>query len=162
MEAIRQYLVSVVAVCMITVPAILFVKKESLQKTVKLIGGVLILLVVIRPLLHIDFQDISKQISQFTKQYGFDSSSVEESTKSQLAVCVRESTKKVIEEKAGELGGMLQAEVSVSDGDLPMPIHVKLTGNMPYEAIEEMQDFLCSAIGIPMEEQEWNLYGTSE
>ena len=58
MEGIRNYLVSVVAVCMITVPAMVFVRKESLQKTVKLIGGVLILLVAIRPLLHIDMNDI--------------------------------------------------------------------------------------------------------
>ena len=162
MEAVRQYLVSVVAVCMITVPAIVFVRKESLQKTVRLIGGVLILLVAIRPLLHIDLKDLSEQFRQFTKQYEFDSDKIENDAKSQLAASVINGTENVIEQKATELGGILQARVTVSDGELPVPIHVKLIGSMPLDKIDEMKDFLCSAIQIPLEEQEWDIYGPSE
>ena len=162
MEGIRNYLVSVVAVCMITVPAMVFVRKESLQKTVKLIGGVLILLVAIRPLLHIDMNDIAETLKHFTQKYEFDASVVEENAQSKIAECVKETSQQVIEEKAAELGGILQAEVEVSDGDLPAPIHVKLTGSMPVNRIGEMKEYLLTAFQIPLEEQEWNLYGSVE
>ena len=162
MEGIRNYLVSVVAVCMITVPAMVLVRKESLQKIVKLIGGVLILLVAIRPLLHIDFSELSEQLKQFTQKYEFDASSVEENAQSQIAERVKETSQQVIEEKAVELGGLLQAEVEVSAGELPVPIHVKLTGSMSAEGVREMKEYLLTAFEIPLEEQEWNLYGSVE
>lgn len=162
METIREYLVSVVAVCMITVPAMVFIKKESLQRIVKLVGGVLILIVAIRPLLHLDMDVLSDRLEEFTQKYEFDSATVEETVQSKMAEYVAESSAKVIEEKAQELGGILQAKVTVSDGELPVPTHVKLTGTMSLQAIEQMKDFLQTAFQLPPEEQEWELYGATE
>lgn len=159
MEGVRNYLVSVVAVCMLTVPGIVFVKKDGLQRIVRLVGGVLILLVAMQPLLRIDLKDLSESLKALTRNYELDTSSLAENAQKKIAETVKEASEQTIEEKASELGATLQAEVTVSEGELPVPVHVKLIGSIEPEQIQTMEDFIVTAFNISLEEQEWKLYG---
>ena len=63
------------------------------------------------------------------------------------------------ENEAKSLGGTLQAEVTVSDGDYPVPVSVILIGSMPPEDAKTVSEYIETALGIPADRQEWRLYG---
>lgn len=161
MEGVRAYLISVIAVCMISVPAVILVKKPAMNRVVRLVGGVLILLVAIRPLLHLDMKDVSNQLEVFLEQYQLDTSFLTEKSQ-EMADYIRAATEDYIEEQASAVGAILQAEVRLSGGDLPVPVHVKLTGTANSAQIERLCEILTEDLDIPPEQQEWSLYGEAE
>lgn len=162
MGGIRGYLVSVVSVCMLCVPAGVLVKKESMQKIVRLLSGVLVLLVVLRPLLHIDMEDVSKKLEEVCREYSFDTGQLKTDTQNQMAAYIKEATQTYIEEKAAALGALVKAEVTLSEEEYPVPVGARLTGTVTPEQLGELRKILETELNIPKEQQEWNLYGAGE
>lgn len=159
MDGVREYLISVVAACMLSVPAAILVRKGTAQKVVRLVGGILILLVVIRPLMKISMEDIAQELEKICRDYAFDTETVSENAQEKMATYIKEATQAYIEEQANALGALVQAEVRLTAGDLPVPCGVKLTGTVNAEQLAALREMLTSELGIPEEEQEWNLYG---
>lgn len=159
MEGIRNYLLSVVAVCMITVIAGVMIQKGSLQKIVRLIGGILVLLVAIRPLLTLDMEKISEYLQELNATYSFDTENIKSTQLELMRERVKASSEAYIEKKAKELGGMLQAEVTLSDGDYPVPVGVTLIGTLAPEQARAVSEYIETALNIPASLQEWRLYG---
>lgn len=159
MEGIRNYLLSVVAVCMITVIAGVMIQKGSLQKIVRLIGGILVLLVAIRPLLTLDMEKISEYLQELNATYSFDTENIKSTQLELMRERVKASSEAYIENKAKELGGMLQAEVTLSDGDYPVPVGVTLIGTLTPEQARAVSEYIETALNIPASLQEWRLYG---
>ncbi len=159
MGGIREYLLSVIAVCMICVIARQFVKKESFQKITAFVGGLLILLVVARPLLDLDFKGLSGALEQAAQELEVDVGIIENSANSALEEHIKKTTEAYIEEKARALGGTVQAQVCLTREEYPVPKSVRLTGTMNMSQQAELSTYLSRDLGIPIEEQEWNLYG---
>lgn len=159
MEAVRNYLISVVAVCMISVPPVVMVKNPTMNRIVRLAGGVLILLVALRPLLGLDMKDVSGKLEGILEEYQLDTSFLRQN---QMGDYVKNAAEDYIEGQAREMGGEIQAEVQVSQDELPVPVHVKLIGTMRVEQMEKLGAMLSEDLNIPPEEQEWRLYGTGE
>ena len=76
-----------------------------------------------------------------------------------LRALVKKNTQTYIEDKAQELGGIIQAEVTVGSGEYPAPEHVVLTGTMTPEQAQALESYIADSLGIPPEQQEWKLYG---
>lgn len=159
MDGIRAYLISVVAVCMITVIADVLIQKSALKKIVRLIGGVLVLLVAVRPLLSLDMKGLSAYLEQFNSNYQFDSAKIKRTQDELLRRQVKQSAEAYIENEAKAVGGMLQAEVTLSDGEYPEPVSVKLIGTLTPEQIQAVSACIETALHIPQSRQEWRLYG---
>lgn len=153
MDSVRSYLLSVVAVCICAAVAGVFIRSEMMAKTLRLISGVLILLVVLRPVTRVDLDDIAEGLR--------DGASVEEpeiDVREQLAVQVKKSTEAYIEEYAYAQGALLQAEVEVSDDAVPMPTRITLTGSASLEQLSSLSDYIESALGIGKNAQIWRIY----
>lgn len=159
MDGIRTYLISVIAVCMLTVPAMLFVKKELPGRVVKLVGGVMILMVTVQPLIRLDGIDFTKLLDELDETYSLDMEQISETTQTRLSAYVKQAAEQVIEEKATELGAILQAEVTVSEDEYPIPQRVKLVGSLTSSQLNEISQYIQTALGIPPEQQEWKRYG---
>ncbi|MBQ3355782.1 MAG: stage III sporulation protein AF [Oscillospiraceae bacterium] len=159
MEAVRSYLLSVVAVCMITVVANGMIQKTSLKRIVRLIGGVLVLLVAIRPLLSLDMGKISSYLEEIDAGYALDTGSIRTTQDELLRQQVKETAEKYIENEAKALGGLLQAEITLSDGEYPVPVSVKLIGTLTPEQLQTVSAYIEAALNIPADRQEWRLYG---
>lgn len=159
MEAIRNYLLSVVAVCMITVIAGVLIQKSSLQKIVRLLGGILVLLVAVRPLLSLDMGKISAYLQELNAGYHFDVDGIKLTQNELLRQQVKQSAEKYIENEAKQIGGMLQAEVVLSDDEYPIPTSVTLIGTLTPEQVQTLSAYIETALNIPVNRQEWRLYG---
>lgn len=159
MDGVRSYLVSVVAVCMITVVADVLIRESAMKKIVRLIGGILILLVAIRPLLSLDMKTIGAYLDDINANYQFDADEIRRTQQDLLRQQVRQSAETYIENEAKTLGGTLQAEVTVSDEEYPVPVSVILIGSMPPEDAKTVSEYIETALGIPADRQEWRLYG---
>lgn len=159
MDGVRGYLISVIAVCMITVIADVLIQKSSLRRIVRLIGGILVLLVAIRPLLSLDMGQISSYLEQISSSYDFDTEKIKGDQDELLRAHIKRTAETYIEDKASELGGIVQAEIVLSDGEYPIPQKVTLTGTLSPEQVQTLSAYIETALDIPTARQEWRLYG---
>lgn len=159
MEEIRKYLLTVVAVCMISVIADVLIQKSALKKVVRLLGGVLILLVAIRPLLSLDMGRLSAYLGELNGNYRFDTGAIQSAQAERLRQQVKQTAETYIENQAKALGGTLQAEVELSDGEYPVPVSVTLIGTLTPEQVLTVSAYIETALDIPPARQEWRLYG---
>lgn len=154
MDSVRSYLLSIVAVCACAAVAGVFVHTERMARTLRLISGVLILLVVLQPMTKVDLEDIAEKLSG-------DSLSAEEiefDAREQLALQVKKSTEDYIEQYASLQGALLQAEVEVSGDTVPTPTKITLTGSVTLEQLSTLSDYIESALGIGKNAQIWRIY----
>ena len=159
MEAVRTYFVSIVAVCMISVLATVLVHDPKLKKIVRFVGGILILLVVAKPLMSLDGESLVRSIQRAEGSFAFDSSKIAQQSNQMLKELIKENTETYIEDKARELGAAVQAEVEVHDGEYPEPYSVTLIGTLNPVQAQQLQAYITDALGIAAEHQEWKLYG---
>ena len=160
MEGIKGYLVAIVAACMLTVVASVLVQKSPLRKIVRLIGGILILLVAVTPLLRLDMSQIVEYLQG--SEYSFDTSAVEQTWQSQLSEHIKQATETYIENEAARLGATVQAKVTLTEEEHPVPCHALLIGTVDAEQLEALSEYMETSLGIARTEQEWKLYGTGE
>ena len=159
MESIQSYLVSIVAVCMITVLATVLVRNNHLQRIVRFIGGILILLVVASPLLKLNLEELAGELQQAEGGFSYDTDSIASRSHEMLTALIKQNTESYIEDKAASFGATVQAEVTVSDDEYPVPAFVTIIGTLTPEQTTELRNYLRDALGISEERQEWKLYG---
>lgn len=159
MEGIRGYFLAIVAACMLAVLACALLKNSKMQRITKFIAGILILLTVATPLLRIDTAALAEKISELGRGSRFDTQEISKDYQTMLRALVKKNTQTYIEDKAQELGGIIQAEVTVGNGEYPAPEHVVLTGTMTPEQAQALESYIADSLGIPPEQQEWKLYG---
>ena len=160
MEGIKGYLVAIVAACMLTVVASVLVQKSPLRKIVRLIGGILILLVAVTPLLRLDMSQIAEFLQD--SEYSFDTSAVEQTWQSQLSEHIKQATETYIENEADRLGATVQTKVTLTEEEYPVPCHAVLIGTVDADQLEALSEYMETSLGIARTEQEWKLYGTGE
>lgn len=159
MEGIRNYFLAIVAACMLSVLACALLKNSKNQKITRFIAGILILLTVSAPLLRLNLSGLADRIAELGDRGGFSTQQVSRDYQTMLRALVKENTEKYIEAKAETLGGMVQAEVTVGNGETPMPEAVILTGSMTPSQAQALEDYINNSLGIPPGRQEWRLYG---
>lgn len=162
METVRSYLISLVAVCMLAVLASVLVHGSPIHKFVRFIGGILVLLVAVSPLLSVDTEKLSERLKEICEANSFNTSAVAENRYSVLSEHIKQTTETYIENKAAELGAAIQAEVTLTNDEYPVPDKVKIIGTLTAEQISSLAAYLTDSLGIAPEHQEWKLYGTSE
>lgn len=159
MDGIRGYFLAIVAACMLAVLACALLKNSKIQRITKFIAGILILLTVATPLLRIDTAELAERINELGRGSRFDTQEISKDYQTMLRALVKKNTQTYIEDKAQELGGIIQAEVTVGSGEYPAPEHVVLTGTMTPEQAQALESYIADSLGIPPEQQEWKLYG---
>ncbi len=160
MDSLRSYFLQIVASCMICAIAAVMVKTPSIQKIVRLLGGLLILLVVLSPLMDLDLQGAA---SSLTRAFGDDSAEMEQAqadAAEHFATQVRKATEDHIELIASRMGYTVQAQVTVSQEEVPVPTAVEISGSLSAEEILALSEYLELQLGIAKEDQTWRPYET--
>ena len=160
MGGIKGYLVAIVAACMLTVVASVLVQKSPLKKIVRLIGGILILLVAVTPLLRLDLTQIVDILQN--GEYSFDTSDMEQKRQALLEDHIKQTTEAYIENEAARLGATVQAKVTLTEEEYPVPYHAILIGSVDTGQMNALTAYMETCLGIARTEQEWRLYGTGE
>ena len=155
MERVRSYLMSVVAVAMLSVFLLSFVKKEQLRRILRFVTGLIVLITVLSPLVQIDESTILQAVEDLELSVQLRKEEISDHVDRELARHVKETTEQYIEQKGSELGAIIQAEVQVTEDRYPIPYSVKIIGILTSHQKEELVQYLTLSLGISAERQEW-------
>lgn len=157
MEALRQYLLSIIGASVITAVLIRITDgKGSYSAVVRLLTGIFLSITVIAPIAKIKIADISSYIDSFEFQTADIVSSGEQWSASQTQTIIKKQTEAYILDKAQSLGAEVCVEASVSDSNPPIPIAVEISGSVDPFTKQRLQRVIMNDLGISKENQVWN------
>ena len=156
MGDIREYLIGVVASAVLCgVITTLIGKKGMVGSVVKLLTGLLMTMAVVRPWVGISLDGLFGWTEDYTQQGQGIVSWGENIAMDAYQEGIKERTEAYILEKARSMGANLTVEVTLSDGEMPIPIRVTLSGNISPYAKGVLGTMLSQELGIDREEQIW-------
>ncbi len=155
MEQIRSYFLAVTAVCMIAVLCLNLIELPKIKGVLRFLCGILVLFVAMSVFVSLDESKLNDILSGLDWDLELRQEDLEQEVSSQLAVHVQETAETHIEQYAQQLGAMLQAKVTVTQEQYPVPYSVILIGTVKPQHQIEISQYLSLSLNIPIERQEW-------
>ena len=152
---IGAYLIAVTAACMLAVMADALVKSPPVRRVARLVGGLLILLTVLSPLVRLEARDLTEFVEGFAQDANLDAEAVQTDYREQWAERVRELLEQNMEQQAASMGLTLRAEVVVRSGECPEPESVTLHGAAAPEEQMALRVYLVQTLGFAKERVIW-------
>ena len=144
MDGIKTYLLGVMGAAVICGIVIRMIGEKGTQGAMtKLIAGLFLAFTVIRPVANIRLDGLS----DFTAAYS--------AAGDALAASIKAQTEAYILDKAAALQVELEVDVTLSDGDIPTPSAVLLSGKVSPYAKARLQKMITDDLGIDKERQTW-------
>ena len=157
MDAIRTYLISVVAAAIISAIVLrLTDSKNAYSGLIRLLTGVFLSITVISPLAKITLTDVNAYFDGL--EYDTESvvSNGTNSSKNAMAEIIKENTEAYILDKAFKLGLDIEVQVHLSDGVPPIPQSVCITGAVAPYLKTQLQQIIENDLAISKENQTWS------
>lgn len=155
MDALRQYVISVVAAAIVCGIVTGVMKEGTAQAVVKLICGLFLTFAVLRPIARLDLADLGNFGLSLSRDAEQAAAVGENLARDALADIIKRETEAYILDKAAALNLSLEAEVTVSDSDPPVPMAVRISGNASPYARLRLQNLIQEELGISKENQLW-------
>lgn len=157
MDWVKEYILNIVAVGMITAICITLVQKNtSAGMIIKMLGGIFLVITLISPLVKIRFDDLGVLWEQISAEGDLLAQEGNDSTQEALSTVIKEDLEAYILDKADELGLTLKITVKMDQHNTVMPQTVKLQGAAsPYQK-RLLSAFMEEELGITEAQQEWN------
>lgn len=157
MEFMRSWILSVTVSAMIIAVAEGMMPEGTVKKVGKLIGGLVLMLGILQPLVRMDVEEL------FLAANGLTSITVE--TQEEMQTGSEEMLKSIIEEelcayvldKAQGLGlsCTLSIRCTIGEDGVPVPDEAELHGSFSSEQRRGMEKLLSEELGIPKERQSY-------
>ena len=157
MKLLPSYLLSLTAVTMIGVIASNLLKKGLLKQLVQISSGLLLLLVVLRPIYRIEPQWIDRYSEELIQRESHEQEYLA-LYRRKLSEQVRKTTEDYILSEAGKLGLKLTVTIELSEEEFPIPTGCEITGSLTREQQQTLSILIRDQIGIPQEKQRWQAY----
>ena len=151
---IRQWLTAVVLVTMLLSVAQTLVPEGTVRKITSFIGGLLLLVVMLQPLLRTDLGSLRIHAEDYAAAIEERQAELESAENEALAQGIAERTAAYISDKANTLGLVVTAKVRAEPGDggVPVPWSAELVGPRS----EALAAYIEDELGIPRGRQTWN------
>jgi len=152
MDALRMWLLGVTAASFLLSLAETLVRQEGVRRVLRLAGGILMLLVMVRPLLRLGGEVPAFSFSQYAEEAAAMTENFSEKQAEELSALIAEETAAYISDKAEQLGVpcTVTVEVTLVDG-VPLPEAAVLS--IPYNG--ELSRWLSQELKIGEECQTW-------
>jgi len=156
MEQFGAYILSVTAAALVGTVATRLLRDHGLAAQLgKVLVGVFLLLSLLRPLMGKALPDLSQWRYDYTQAAQEAVALGEMTAKNALVQRIKDQTEAYILNKAASLQAKLQVEVVLSDDPIPVPVGVKLSGQISPYAKSQLQRLLQQELGIAKENQQW-------
>ena len=154
MGALREWLTSLVAVSMLLSVARTLVPEGSIRKISSFTGGLILLVVLLRPVLGADLSRLDLHLEDYERAIGQRQEELASAGEAELAGIIEERTAAYISDKADTLGLAVKVQVETKPaGDgVPVPWRAELWGPRSPALATYMEEEL----GIPGERQVWH------
>lgn len=156
MDKISQYLLSVIAATIICgLVNSLLEKNKTMASVSKLLTGLVLLLTMLRPLIHINVTNIFA----FSQSMHADAQEMIENAQSvsaeKQAEIIKSKTEQYIIENANALGADVTVRVELDSTDHNIPCAVKINGMVSPYVKTKLAQKIADDLGIPREAQIW-------
>lgn len=156
MDGLRQYLLSVTAAALVcAVVQKLLSKKGTAASIGKMLTGLFLAFTVISPFARLEIGSLSDITKGFESDAADAVAAGQSSTRNAIAQGIITRTQAYILDKAAELNVELTVEVTVSDDDIPVPVKVRLSGDVSPYAKQRLQTIISDDLSIAKEDQIW-------
>ena len=156
MEGLKDYILSVVAAALVvSVLKSVVGEKGTLCAMMALLCGLFLTLVVLTPVVKMDFSDVLEYFEEFSLDARDVSVTGQGMAEEEYRAIIKQRTETYILDKADELGLNLNVEVTLSDDDTAAPVEAKLWGEASPGAKSQLQRILWEDLVIPKENQRW-------
>ena len=154
MAALREWLTSIVAVSMLLCVAQLLIPEGTLRKIGGCAGGLILLLVLLRPILGAEVEQLTVDFEDYRTAIEEQSAVMQEEQETELAGRIAQRTAAYISDKAEALKLCVEVQVETeADADgIPVPSTVEIRGMRS----EELAMWMEQELDIPMERQVWH------
>lgn len=156
MEGVRQYVISVVAAAILCgILKSILPGKDAMAGILRLITGIFLAFTVIKPLTRIELGDLPVLSFDYLTEAQIASADGEKIAADAMADIIKQQAEAYILDKAQSLNLQLTVTVTVSDGALPAPVGVRLSGTVSPYAKSCLARIIEEDLGIAKENQIW-------
>lgn len=153
MENLRKYVESLAAAALIcSVIMCLSGEKGSLASLLKLLAGVFLVTVIIRPALNFQIGSIARFTNALSYDYQTAVEAGEQAASEAMEKGITERTAAYIQNEAEQFGCILKVGITLSD---QIPSEVILEGNVSPYAKAYLTHWIEENLNIPAEAQQW-------
>lgn len=156
MELIKNWFIGVTCAAMLVAVADSLTPEGAVKKLGKLTGGIVLLLAVLHPLIGLDYETFSLNLTENRSALSEYSEQEATDLNTQLMkTIIVEKTGAYILDKANALGADCTAAVvcDVGEDDLPYPVAVTVTGKLTESQREALSREIEAELAIPPEMQ---------
>lgn len=152
MEAVREWLTSVVLVTMGLSVMQAIIPDGQIRKTASFLGGLVLMVVLLQPIFGMDAEALiwsefyEDQVKMCQKE-------LERRTRAEWETIIEQEVAAYISDQADTLGLEISAEVLADTGNDGLPV---LSAELVGEPSEVLKTYLEEELGIPRERQVWN------
>lgn len=155
-EGIKEWLLGLIAAAMCLSVLYALLPKGAIQAIAKVTGGMVLLLVLLRPLLGAKLDGIELRYDDYQQQIDSQISTYREAHLQQMETLIQQETGAYISEKAGQMGISceIQVETQLVDG-VPVPTAVWLETQKD----AALAAWIAGELGIDEAQQHWEVSG---
>ena len=150
---LRSWLFGLTALSALLALAEGLVTQEGIRRVLRLTGGVLMILVLLRPVVRMDLENLHFSLDALRQEAETLEEEYTRQQAEQLSAGIEEELASYIWDKAQALGLDCQVSVTVETGEdgVPAPRSVDITG----EYSEALSEIIEKDLGVPREQQNW-------
>lgn len=156
MGAVGAYIVSVACAAVLCgILTAILPEKGASASLLRLIIGVFLAFVAIRPLTRVELSDLPAISDGYLKEAEAVSAEGGDLASEAMAAIIKAETEAYILDKAKALDTEIAVEVTLSTDAVPSPVAVRVSGAVSPYAKTQLQELLENDLGIAKEDQEW-------
>lgn len=156
MAAICEYLLSVTGAAMVSAVVLRLLEgKGSAAALGKMLTGIFLALTVIGPITQVRLSDVAQLLPDISVDAQAAVAEGEAAAKNALAESISTQLEAYILDKAAQLGVTLTVEVELSEDAIPVPVRIRLQGNISPYAKTRLQSIIRDDLGLDKEKQIW-------
>ena len=150
-EAVRSWLVSIVAASFLVSMAQSLIPEGTVRKIAGMVGGLALLLTLVKPLLGADFEKMGFQYADYASEIQQRQTELKSESETALEQLIAEKTEAYILDKATEfdVACTVRVQVERTENGTPAPAGVEITG----QRSESLANYMEQELGIPKERQ---------
>lgn len=154
MGAVREWLGAVAAVSLLLAAARFLVPKGPFREIAAFIGGLILLLALLRPLPGMKGYDLSGRFSSYQAALDQRRDALIQERETEVKKYIEARTATYISDKAESMGLRLQIHVTAEDPGTGVPVPVRVEAEGPRS--ETLARWIEAELAIPEERQVWN------
>lgn len=149
-ELLKDWLLGMTGAAMLLALAENLTPEGGIKRMVSLVGGLVLILTAVSPILKLEKADLADLTGRFEQQASDRYESLKQENDFLFETIIEEKTAAYILDKAKELGMSCRVTVSAAwDGELPVPHTVKLIGSWSEPQKRALSSMIEEELGIP-------------